>query len=130
MNFGPHPNPPQPNTTPWIFRASVSINPKDINDKDIMDCTVYQYMSERLTRQLFESEKILKNSLRGGLSVRFEDLKLEHYDLEGRFDKAICTLTLTHRGPSRFLLETHFSFGDSLVTTATREGILYFEELN
>jgi hypothetical protein len=117
-------------SAPWTFKAVLTLEPGTIADKAILNCAIYKSVTETLTKQVFESEKILKNSLRGGLSVRFEELRLEHYDLEGRFDKAICTLTLTHRGPSRFLLETHFSFGDSLVTTATREGILYFEELN
>jgi hypothetical protein len=130
MNLEPHPNPPERKTAPWVFSTFASVDPKEVNDKAIVSCAVYQYFTELLAKQLFKTEKILRDSLRGGLSVNFEDLKLEHYDLEGRFDKAVCTLTLTHRGPSRFLLETTFFLGDSLITAATREGVLYFEELN
>jgi hypothetical protein len=130
MDAGTTPGLSVQQSTPWTFKAILTLEPNKIADKDIVSCAIYKSITEILTKQLFESERMLKNSLRGGLSVRFEELRLDHFDLEGRFDRAVCTLTLTHRGPARFLLETHFSLDGSLVTTATREGLLYFEELN
>jgi hypothetical protein len=130
MNLEPNTSSVQHHAAPWVFSASVNVDPKGICDKAILSCAIYRYFTENLTKQLFKSEKMLRDSLRGGLSVKLEELRLEHFDLEGRFDKAMCTLTLSNRGPARFLLETNFFLGDSLVTAATREGILYFEELN
>jgi hypothetical protein len=130
MNLEPNTRSAQPSATPWVFSVSVNVDPKGICDKAIVSCAIYHYFTELLTKQLFKTEKMLRDSLRGGLSVKLEEPRLEHFDLEGRFDKAVCKLTLTNRGPARFLLETTFYLNDSLVTTATREGILYFEELN
>jgi hypothetical protein len=130
MNLGRDFNPAQRNTAPWVFSTSITIDPKEMNDKDIVSCAIYQYFTELLAKQLFKTEKMLRDSLRGGLSVKLEELTLEHFDLEGRFDKVLCKLTLTNRGPARFVLETTFFFNNTLVTVATREGILYFEELN
>lgn len=61
--------------------------------------------------------------------MQFYESSLEHFDLEGRFDRAVCKLTLPNRGPARFLLETEFLRGASLVTLLKQEGLLYFEEL-
>lgn len=130
MNLEQNLNPSQRSAAPWIFSTTIRVDPKDINDKDIVSCAIYQYFTDHLTKQLLKTEKMLRDSLRGGLSVRFEELRLEHFDLEGRFDKVVCKLTLTNRGPARFLLETNFLRNNALVTTATREGVLYFEELN
>jgi hypothetical protein len=64
------------------------------------------------------------------LSVELTEVMLEHFDLEGRFDSVVCKLHLANRGPARFLLETRFFLGDTLVTFASQDGLLYFEELN
>ncbi len=130
MNLEQNTNTPQQNSSPWIFSATLTLEPKSLDDKDILSCAIYTSISESLTQQLFKSEKMLRDALRGGLSLQLEELRLEHFDLGGRFDKAVCTLTLTNRGPTRFSLETRFFLNQSLVTTATQEGILYFEELN
>jgi hypothetical protein len=123
-------NAPSATDAPWTFKAVATFGSEKVADKDILSCAVYKRVTETLTKKLFESEQILKNALRGGLSVRFEEMSLEHFDLEGKFDKAVCTLTLSNRGPARFSLETQFFLNHSVITVATREGILYFEELN
>jgi hypothetical protein len=130
MNVEQNSSTVQHNVAPWVFSAAVTFEPKTVDDKDILSCTIYKSIAEQLAQQLFNTEKMLRDSLRGGLSVQFEELKLEHFDLGGRFDRVICTLTLTNRGPARFLLETRFFLSQSLVTTATQESILYFDELN
>ncbi len=115
---------------PWVFKVEMRIDPKSETDKEILNCGIYQTVSRELAKRLFETQKLLLDSLQGGLSVQLDDMTLEHFDLEGHFDKAVCTLTLANRGPARFALETQFFFHHSLVTTATQEGVLYFEELN
>jgi hypothetical protein len=115
---------------PWVFTLEHTFNPKVISDKDILTHDIYQTISKRLGKQLFEMQSLLRESLQGGLSVQWFEMGLEHFDLEGRFDSAVCKLTLSNRGPSRFLLETHFFLDSTLVTLTRQEGILYFEELN
>jgi hypothetical protein len=116
--------------TSWVFTLEHTFNPKVISDKDILTHDIYQTISKRLGKQLFEMQTLLRESLQGGLSVQWFDMQFEHFDLEGCFDRAACKLTLPNRGPSRFLLETHFFLSDTLVTLTRQEGILYFEELN
>ncbi len=123
-------NSSQRNVAPWVFSAATTLEPKALADKDILNCAIYKNITEQLTKHLFGTEKMLRDSLRSGLSVAFEELKLEHFDLDGHFDKAVCTLTLSNRGPTRFWLEIHFFLGESLVTLGGQEGILYFDELN
>jgi hypothetical protein len=113
-----------------VFMLEQAFNPKIISDKDILTQDIYLGISKQLSKQLFELETLLRESLQGGLSLQWFEMKLEHFDLEGRFDRAVCKLTLPNRGPSRFMLETHFFLDDVLVTSAKQEGILYFEELN
>lgn len=115
---------------PWVFTLEQTFNPKIISDKDILTQCIYQTISQHLSRQLFETQSILREGLQGGLSLQWCDMELEHFDLEGRFDRAVCKLTLSNRGPSRFLLETHFFLENALVTLAKQEGILSFDELN
>jgi hypothetical protein len=117
-------------TPPWVFVAEIEVDAKSTSDKNILNCLVYKNVSRGLAKQLFETQKPLCDSLQGGLSVQFYESTLEHFNLEGRFDRAICKITLPNRGPARFLLETHFFLGDALVTLAKQEGMLYFEELN
>jgi hypothetical protein len=118
------------NSAPWVFSLETRIDPKSTSDKDILNCVVYKSISSHLTEQLFKTHKLLRDSLQGGLSVQLYEMRLEHFELGGRFDRAVCKLILTNRGPARFLLETHFFLKKTLVTTATGEGILYFDELN
>lgn len=115
---------------PWVFTLEQTFNPRVISDKDILTQGIYQTISKRLSKQLFETQTILREGLQGGLSLQWCDMRLEHFNLEGRFDRAVCKLTLSNRGPSRFLLETHFLLEDVLVTLARQEGILSFDELN
>jgi hypothetical protein len=117
-------------TAPWIFSVEVKVDPKSASDKDILSCGVYKKVAYLLIKQLFETQKLLRDALQGGLSLHLYELDFEHFNLEGRFDRAICKITLPNRGPARFLLETHFFLGDALVTLAKQEGMLYFEELN
>jgi hypothetical protein len=93
---------------PWLFTLEQAFNPKIISDKDILTQDIYLGISKQLSKQLFELETLLRESLQGGLSLQWFEMKLEHFDLEGRFDRAVCKLTLPNRGPSRFMLETHF----------------------
>jgi hypothetical protein len=130
MNLEQHTNSEAHDTAPWVFSLETRIDPRSVSDKDILNCVVYRNVSSVLTKQLFEVQKLLRDSLQGGLSVQLYDVTLEHFDLEGRFDRAVCRLTLFNRGPSRFLLETHFLLEGALVTVARQEGILHFEELN
>jgi hypothetical protein len=130
MNVEQNSSTSQRSSSPWVFSTTMMFEPTSLDDKDILSCVIYKSIAENLTQQLFKSEKMLRDALRGGLSLQLEDLTLEHFDLGGRFDKAVCTLVLANRGETRFLLETRFSLNQSLVTTATQEGILYFEELN
>jgi hypothetical protein len=130
MNLEHDTNLERRNPPPWVFSVETRIHPKSVSDKEILNCAIYQRVSRDLTKQLFETKKLLRDSLQGGLSVQLDDMKLEHVDLEVRFDRAVCSLTLAHRGPARFVLETQFFLKYSLVTTATQAGLLYFEELN
>jgi hypothetical protein len=114
---------------PWLFTITQTFHASAVTDKDILTHYIYQSISKMLAAQLFEKETLLKKSLQNGLSLRWLDSTLEHYDLEGRFDRAVCNLHLTNRGPSRFLLETQFLCDTSLVTVLKQEGLLYFEEL-
>jgi hypothetical protein len=116
--------------TSWVFSAEAQFNPATMTDKDILSHAVYCAVTQDLTKHLFETQKVLYESLQGGLSVELSELTLEHFDLAGRFDRAVCNLHLANRGPARFLLETRFFLEASLVTLATQEGLLYFDELN
>jgi hypothetical protein len=115
--------------TPWLFTVKQTFHTSAVSDKDILTQCIYQTVSKTLAQQLFEKEDVLRKSLQNGLSLHWLDVALEHYDLEGRFDHAICQLHLTSRGPTRFSLETQFLRGTVLVTILKQEGILYFEEL-
>jgi hypothetical protein len=115
---------------PWIFTLEQTFNSTIFSDKEILTQDIYRTISKHLSKQLFETQALLRESLQGGLSLQWCKVQLEHFDLEGRFDCAVGKLTLFNRGPSRFLLETHFFLENALVTLAKQEGILYFEELN
>ncbi|MGL4611943.1 MAG: hypothetical protein ACRCYY_20075 [Trueperaceae bacterium] len=119
----------QLNLAPWTFSATLTVNQRDVNDKDIISCRVYGEVAECLVGELFKREKLLRDSLRGGLSLQLEPPSLEHYDLEGRFDQAVCNLNLVHRGPGRFSLEAQFLRDATLVTLLRQDGILFFEGL-
>jgi hypothetical protein len=114
---------------PWLFTIEQSFHASAVSDKDILTQCIYQTISKTLVQQLFEKETMLRKSVQNGLSLRWLDVALEHYDLEGRFDRAVCQLHLSSRGPTRFSLETQFLRGTVLVTVLKQEGILYFEEL-
>jgi hypothetical protein len=114
---------------PWLFSLEQTFQASSVTDKDILTQCIYQSVSKTLAQRLFEKEGVLKKSLQNGLSLRWLEATLEHYDLEGRFDRAVCQLHLTSRGPTRFSLETQFLRSTVLVTVLKQEGLLYFEEL-
>jgi hypothetical protein len=130
MNLGQSVNTSRLTSAPWVFTLETILDPRSMSDKDILNHSAYCAAIKDLTKKLFKTQKMLHDSLQGGLSVQWCEMTLEHFDLGGRFDHAICKLSLTNRGPTRFLLETRFFLTQSLVTIATQEGILYFDELN
>jgi hypothetical protein len=65
--------------TPWVFSAEAQFNPATMTDKDILSHAVYCAVTKDLTKHLFETQKVLYESLQGGLSIQLSELTLEHW---------------------------------------------------
>lgn len=88
----------------------------------------YWRVARDLVGELISTQ--LSEALNGGLSPLLGDISLEHYALEGQFDRAVCRLKLNNLGASRFIVHTSFYRESSLITLAVQEGVSTFEEIH
>lgn len=112
---------------PLSFSLTRFVSTDEMSDKDILTGEIYRRIAKELALRLMESQ--LQDALKGGLDARLGPPTLAHYDPFGRFNLAICRLTLANLGP-RLLVTTWFYLETRLVTTVTQDGVLDFSDLS
>lgn len=103
-------------------RLSARFDPAEQSDGDILTCDIYRHVARDLARFILEAAS--PEVAEGSLVPVFADAALEHYSLEGRFDRAECRLELSGDAPAHFFLHTSFYLGDTRVTVAALQGAL------
>jgi hypothetical protein len=85
--------------------------------------------AQRLAHRLFEDIPELHAALEGGMIPILEELRLESFAPLTHCDQAVCQVWRDNLGPSRLLVQSAFYVNGQLVTLATQDGVLAFEEL-
>ena len=111
------------------FALTASTDPDSLSARDILTGAAYRWAVSELSLAMFEQHAPLNEVLQAGMVPRVGDLSLEHFSLDGRFDRVVCRLWLNNPGPTRFLVTTHFSKAGKVVTVAAQDGVLAFEDL-
>ena len=113
------------NTQP-VFQCNFSGEPEGA--REVLSADLSRSLVTGVIKDLIETR--LREDLFGGLVPVFGELTLEHFDIDGRFDRFEATFKRQHLGAANFLALVRFYRGTCLVSHATLSGALVFAGLD
>jgi len=107
-----------------VFSLTSEAEPALLAPEDLLSGRGYELYARMMFLELFEQNQMLTPLLLAGYAPCFAPIHLEHYDLDGSFDRAFGKLRLGTLGDAPFLYTVRFCRNQHLVTTAVLTGRL------
>jgi hypothetical protein len=101
----------------------------ELTKDETLDTERLEQTAQRLAHRLFEEIPDLQCAIGGGMIPMLEEVRLEHFVSLTPCDFAVSQVWRNNLGPSRLLVQSAFYAKGQLVTLATQDGVLAFEEL-